>query len=472
MSSSSADEQRSAAVERSLEALVERLTAAEQTPRVRALRIEALRLRSIMANWRSIPPLAEVREAMLARVNHVVSAASDLALIPRKAPNTPPPPASIGPSPNEDERGPLSYSDEDTVVYERSVTPPPVAAPARHAVAPPPLPGTPAPAPPPAAGKPPPPPPPPPPAAAASSDEDEDDDDPRDEPEEAIAEPVDGPPQRSTGLIRRAPERRTEALVDPSWDDGMYEPREPWGAPRRGWSGGVPALPAPPPTQVEVHLLDLPDRLDERLVMLRDPASLRADAFRALRQRLATTGDPKLIVVSSPVAGEGKSTLAANLALAYREVVRGGRVLLIEANARRPSLAKLFGFDPPACVFDQLATHRESPSTAWVAVEQVPPLHVMAVDPRIKRSPTLDAVGFSLAMGKLSQAGYDYIVVDAPSILECADVNLILESVEGLVMASRSGMSSQKSLRRALERLGPANIIGGVLLDVPRSAIA
>lgn len=253
----------------------------------------------------------------------------------------------------------------------------------------------------------------------------------------------------------------------------MYEPGEPWGSPRRGWGGGgVPALPAPPPTQVEVHLLDLPDRLDQRLVMLCEPASLRADAFRALRQRLATTTDPKLIVVSSPVAGEGKSTLAANLALAYREVVRGGRVLLVEANARRPALAKIFGFEPPACFFDQLATHRESPTTPWIAVEQIAPLHVMAVDPRIKRAPTLDAVGFSLAMGKLSQAGYDYIIVDASAILESADVNLILESVEGLLMASRSGMTTQKSLKRALERLGPANLIGGVLLDVPKSAIA
>ncbi len=504
MTDVSADESRTATVEASLEGLIERLTVAEQTPRVRALRIEALRLRSIMANWRSIPPTPQVREAMLSRVLHVISAASDLKLAARpQATGTRPPPASIGPPPNEDieQNGPPSFSDEETVVYDRSATPTPFARPPIQAVRPPP-PGVSAPsngsihdeptARPDAPSKadvrdiPPPPrgptaaaasaatPPPPEPVADENDIDDVDDEETAtgdDDVVEAVSEPVDEAPKVHAIVPRGIAGRRDDSILDPAW-----EPSIPWraeGRGRGGWGGlsGAPALPAPPPTQVEVHLLDFPDKLDPRLVMIREPTSLRADAFRALRQRLTTTGDPKVIVVSSPHDGDGKSTVAANLALAYREVVRGGRVLLVEANARRPSLATIFGFDPPTCFFDQLADHKDSPGAPWVAVEQIAPLHVMAVDPSIKRPPTLDAVAFSLAMGKLTKAGYDYVVVDSSSIMESADVHLVLESVEGLLMSTRSGKTTQKAVKRALERLGPANVIGAVMLDVPPSSI-
>ncbi|HTJ83371.1 MAG TPA: hypothetical protein VL400_16745, partial [Polyangiaceae bacterium] len=66
------------AVERHLDVLVERLALAADNPAARALLIEARRLKSIIDNWRSVPPQPNVREEMLARVSHISAAAADM----------------------------------------------------------------------------------------------------------------------------------------------------------------------------------------------------------------------------------------------------------------------------------------------------------------------------------------------------------------------------------------------------------
>jgi Mrp family chromosome partitioning ATPase len=422
-SAASAAQGGAAPLERSLDLLIERLTIARQTPRVRALRIEALRLRSIMANWRSIPPLPEVREAMLARVLHVVSAAGDLPL--DHAPPRPPPIEVYDQGPISEVGDDVVESDEEPGVLEATED-------GVHVL-------------------------------------------PSDEP------PTLDPPRvvalTAPGHFRHRPAYDgfpVDAFDEPPWARRGQNGHG-GGMPPTAWRGvpfgssGVPELPAPPATTVEVHIERLPEEIDPRLVMLREPTSVQSDSFRALRQRLATTGDPKVIAVSSATDGDGKSTAAANLALAYREVVRGGRVLLLEANVRRPAMAAMFGFDPPECFIEQLARHRDDAHESWIAVEQVAPLHVMAVDARIERTPLLDPVAFSVAMKQLALAGYDYVVIDTPSILDGADVNLILESVEGLLIAARAGKTRQASLTDAIERLGPATVFGAVLLDAQPS---
>ncbi|HSY39792.1 MAG TPA: hypothetical protein VLA79_09695, partial [Polyangia bacterium] len=74
--------------------------------------------------------------------------------------------------------------------------------------------------------------------------------------------------------------------------------------------------------------------------------SAAAGAFRRLRQQLMDRGDPRTIVCSSANPGEGKTTLAANLALAYAELGKP-RVLLVDGSLRAAALSRLFGFKPP-----------------------------------------------------------------------------------------------------------------------------
>src|SRR5262245_20595958 len=154
-----------------------------------------------------------------------------------------------------------------------------------------------------------------------------------------------------------------------------------------------------PPPEIGLTQHHLPDDapLDARLVLVDDPDSERAAAFRVLRHHLLEAGRPQVVVVSSPRPGEGKTTAAINLALALSECGRA-KVLLVEANVRRPQLASVFRFVPPWCFAEQLAAHRHQPMLPWSLVD-IPQLwlHVAAINPRLEQSQLLDAPAFAIA---------------------------------------------------------------------------
>jgi succinoglycan biosynthesis transport protein ExoP len=227
---------------------------------------------------------------------------------------------------------------------------------------------------------------------------------------------------------------------------------------------------------------------DERLVMWNDKDSARAASFRLLRQRLIDKGDPHALLCTSAGVGEGKTTLAANLALAFAELGRH-RVLLVEANLRAAALGEVFGFKPPKGFAGQLQRHRTHPNDAWVVVQiGSSALYVMASEPRCcphcasviaeearfcgmcgKSVPAgggavLDAVTFATAVRRFREA-FDYIIVDAPAVLAGGDVNLIQDACEAIVFAARSGQSDAVQLRRALEQVAPAQVAAVALLE-------
>ena len=205
---------------------------------------------------------------------------------------------------------------------------------------------------------------------------------------------------------------------------------------------------------------------DPRLILLREPDSARAASFRVLRHRLQQKGDPRIIAVTSAEAGEGKSTCAANLAMALGECERA-RVLLVEANLRTPSLAALFGFLPPTCFALQMTQHKDKPLEPWSVVEAFfPSLHVVAVKPGQESRPLLDGPAFLHAMDMLGNAGYDYLVVDTPPVLGSADVNLVEEVCDGILFTAWSQKTSGRALCRAVEQLAGKKILGITLLDV------
>jgi Mrp family chromosome partitioning ATPase len=162
---------------------------------------------------------------------------------------------------------------------------------------------------------------------------------------------------------------------------------------------------------------------------------------------------------------EGKTTCAANLALALGECGRA-RVLLVEANLRKPALAELFGFLPPECFSTQLVRHKDKPLEPWSVVEiYSPSLHVLAVKPDGDARPLLDGPAFSLAIELLRQANYEYIVIDTPPVLGAADVNLVEDAADGVLFTAWSRTTSGRRLKQAVEQLAPAKLLGLALLD-------
>jgi Mrp family chromosome partitioning ATPase len=251
------------------------------------------------------------------------------------------------------------------------------------------------------------------------------------------------------------------------------------------------------PDAITVRSLPLPAALEPRIVMVRDPYSPQADAYRTLRRKLSTI-TATTIAVTSASPREGKTTCAINLAFALRETSRG-RILLVEANIRAPGIATTLQFEPPRCFTEQLQRHRDDRLTPWVVVEQAAPLpsvqpadersestsersgsgtrfpeprpsmlapiHILAVDPRAERPPMLDTVSFSMGMESLKRAGYEYIIIDTPPVLGSMDMNVIGDSVDGVMLTSVVKMTNRGALRQAIERLRPAPVLGVVLLD-------
>jgi len=224
--------------------------------------------------------------------------------------------------------------------------------------------------------------------------------------------------------------------------------------------------PAAPPPEIGLTQHHLPDeRPDGRLTLMLDPDSERAAAFRVLRHHLLEVGRPQVVVVSSPRPGDGKTTVALNLALALAECGRA-KVLLVEAHVRRPQLASLFRFVPPWCFAEQLAAHRHQPLLPWGFVD-IPQLwlHVAAINPRIEQGQLLDAPAFAIAMERLRLGGYDHIVIDAPPVIGSADVNLIQDAADGTLLVLRGRRTTARELRRAMDQLSPARVLGTVLSE-------
>ncbi|CAN91035.1 hypothetical protein predicted by Glimmer/Critica [Sorangium cellulosum So ce56] len=249
--------------------------------------------------------------------------------------------------------------------------------------------------------------------------------------------------------------------------------------------------------EITVRPVPMPDAVDPNIVMLRAPYSPQADAYRTLRRKLPT-GSGITVAVTSAGPGEGKTSCAINLALALRETVRG-KILLVEANIRKPGIAKALRFEPPSCFTEQLQRHVNDRFAPWVVVDQAAPavtpgedggesssdrnaapmggrspdarlalqtpVHILAVDPRTERPPIFDGVAFSTAIESLKRAGYSYIIIDTPPVLGSMDLNVIGDSVDGVVLTSLVKKSTRKAIRQAIEQLRPAPILGVVLLD-------
>jgi len=228
---------------------------------------------------------------------------------------------------------------------------------------------------------------------------------------------------------------------------------------------------------------------DSRLIMMEERGSDAAAAFRLLRQRLVERDDPRSILCTSADRYEGRSTLAANLAMAYAELGKY-RVLLIEAGFREASLGEMFGFLPPKGFASQIAVHRLRPQDPWVVVQiGGAPLYVMAAEPRActKCTRTLaenakfcpmcgteaaaaripsgfDGVSFASTIQRFRES-FDYVILDAPPVLGSGEVNLIQDAADAIVFATRKGQTEAQRLRRAIEQVAPAAVAAVALID-------
>jgi polysaccharide biosynthesis transport protein len=196
------------------------------------------------------------------------------------------------------------------------------------------------------------------------------------------------------------------------------------------------------------------------------------EAIRTVRTALslASTDRPmRSVLVTSAVPGEGKSTTAAQLAIACAQI--GRKVLLIDANFRRPALHEMFG-EQGATGFADVLQGKRSYADAIRKSEQ-PGLFVMPAGPLPQRATDLISIGFSKLLDKVRRE-FDLIIIDAPHVLGASETQELAGLADGVLFLTKASATNGKLVSDALStvlRTG-ANLIGVVMNQVKPSAAA
>lgn len=193
------------------------------------------------------------------------------------------------------------------------------------------------------------------------------------------------------------------------------------------------------------------------------PRSPVAEAFRGLRTNLefASVDEPlRSLLVSSALPGEGKSTISANLAVAFAQ--GGRRVTLVDADMRRPSIHRLFELPNSYGLTTLLRTDNSSISSVAHETEE-PNLRVITTGP-LPPNPA-ELLG-SHRMRELLQrlgAEADLVVVDSPPLHAVTDAAVLAAEVDGTLLVVHAGRTRRAAARQAKEAL---DRVGGHVLGV------
>lgn len=195
------------------------------------------------------------------------------------------------------------------------------------------------------------------------------------------------------------------------------------------------------------------------------PRSPAAESFRALRTSLllSNLGNiPRVILVTSSLPREGKTTVSANIALVMAQA--GKRVLLVDADLREPAVGKMFKVQSEAGLSALLAGTR-SLEEVVVSAPQTPNLSILSAG--TEPSQPAELLG-SDAMKKFLtrlRNEFDHIIIDSPPCLSFTDAVLLSREVDGVLLVARWGQTSKAALRRASDLLMQvnANMLGVVL---------
>jgi Mrp family chromosome partitioning ATPase len=225
------------------------------------------------------------------------------------------------------------------------------------------------------------------------------------------------------------------------------------------------ALEASRPSPVVVAIAE-PPAVDHRtqLALVDLPDSGRAEAFRVLRHRLRTTGDPRIVAVASPYAGDESALCAAELALTYAEA-SFEPVLLLEPDTHRPRLARLLGINIEYCFARQMCDKYDGSPEPWRVTSVFRSnLHVLAVSPALTAGKRLFPPVFQRALSDLARGSYGQIIVVGPKVLDVAGISLIEGHVDGVLLTGPAGHTRANDLRRVARQLAPTTVLGVTLL--------
>jgi succinoglycan biosynthesis transport protein ExoP len=195
-----------------------------------------------------------------------------------------------------------------------------------------------------------------------------------------------------------------------------------------------------------------------------DPGSPTAESFRILRTNLQflDIDGPATFVITSPSSGEGKSTVSTNLATSI--AANGVRVLIVEADLRRPGVHRNFGLEGGAGLTDILIGRAEladvvqswrSPNLSILAAGRIPP----------NPSELLGSQQMRELMVQL-QERYDVVLYDTPPVLPVPDAAILSRNVGGVLLVTANDRTRRDEIRSAISSLQRVNArIAGIVVN-------
>jgi capsular exopolysaccharide synthesis family protein len=193
-------------------------------------------------------------------------------------------------------------------------------------------------------------------------------------------------------------------------------------------------------------------KIDRTAISIHLPRSRSAEAFRAVRTAIcfsAFGGTHRVLSVTSPAAGDGKSTLALNLALSLAQ--SGKRTVLVEADLRRPKVHKLTGVDNETGLVDLLRGDVEIDDA--IQSTSVPDFFVLPCGKRPKDPAELLAKPQFEQLLQVLRERYDYVIVDTPPVLAVTDPCGVAARVDGVIVCMRLSRHTRDLGRRTIEQL-------------------
>ncbi|MDB5081214.1 MAG: hypothetical protein JWP00_3138 [Chloroflexi bacterium] len=212
----------------------------------------------------------------------------------------------------------------------------------------------------------------------------------------------------------------------------------------------------------------------EVLVTVIDPRSQVSEAYRTLRTNIQFSSlekPVKTLLLTSARSGEDKSTAVANLAVTFAQM--GSRVILVDADLRRPSQHSIFGTSNEQGLTGTLLSAGSNGTTrnlaAWnelpLSETQVPNLRLLSSGPL---PPNPAEVLNSNLMGELINrlsTEADYVLFDAPPLLAVADAAILAARLDATLLVLKAGKTNRDDAREAKEQLEKvhAHLIGTIL---------
>lgn len=222
-----------------------------------------------------------------------------------------------------------------------------------------------------------------------------------------------------------------------------------------------PANEAPTPTlpteQVELA------RLHPRLIVLTEPQASECEQYRTLRTQLfhaAERQPTQVVILTSAVAGEGKTSTALNLALAIAQS-KEKRVLVVDGDLRHPTIAPYLGVRARPGLDEVLSG--DGDALEYIFCLDEPGLCVLPVSREVAHPTELLSSERLPEMFDQLRAHFDFIIVDSPPLMPFADARLLANHADAVIMVVRAEVAPYETVAQAIGLLPAERILGVVL---------